>query len=130
MLEHLRKKALSDPDKQPPEIDVDLVLLKSASSGLLRRKRKGEEDGGVSFTRTNTHTHTNTHTQQIFWCVSPCDFVGCELAQALCHACVYMCMMFKVKNKLKPFKPDLLRRYEDHPVHPVGYLMYVFVYII
>jgi len=38
MLEHLRKKALSDPDKQPPEIDVDLVLLKSASSGLLRRK--------------------------------------------------------------------------------------------
>jgi len=38
MLEHLRKKALSDADKQPPEIDVDLVLLKSASSALLRRK--------------------------------------------------------------------------------------------
>ena len=70
----------------------------------------------MSFTRTNARTHTHTHNTTNLLCLSQCDFVGCELAQGLCHACLYMCMMFKVKNKLKPFKPDLLRRYEDHPV--------------
>jgi hypothetical protein len=61
----------------------------------------------VSFKLTNTRTHILTHTQQIYWCVSQCDFVVCELAQGLCHACLYVCMMFKVKNKLKSFKPDV-----------------------